>query len=254
MTRNIVHGTAPVYYEDEAVKVIHGDALDVMILMAGDGVQVDAVVTDPPYSSGGAMRSDKMRDVVDKYASSGVKRDYATFDGDHRDQRAYFGWSHLWLSLARNITRPGGDLLAFIDWRQLPTLSDAVQSAGWQWQGVGVWNKGWGRPNRGRFSAGHELVLHATNGPKEQVERYAPAVFSSPIETDKVHLSQKPVGVMEWCLALIDPAALVLDPFTGSGTTLVAVKATGRKCIGIEADRQHLETIAQRCQGTLRFD
>jgi site-specific DNA-methyltransferase (adenine-specific) len=253
MTSSIVHGEAPIYYEDESVQLIHGDALDVMVQQAREGLQVDAVVTDPPYSSGGAMRSDKMRDVVDKYASSGVARDYTTFDGDHRDQRAYFAWSHLWLSLARNITVPGGDLLAFIDWRQLPTLSDAVQSAGWQWQGVGVWNKGFGRPNRGRFTAGHELVLHATNGPKEPVERYTPAVFSAPIEPDKVHLSQKPVAVMEWCLNLIAPGAKVLEPFAGSGTTLVAVKATGRYCIGIEADKQHLETIAKRCQETLRF-
>ena len=249
----LVAGTLPIYYEDEAVRLYHGDALDVMVSMAQAGEEVDAVVTDPPYSSGGAMRSDKMRDVVDKYASSGVLRDYTTFDGDHRDQRAYFAWSHLWLSLARNITAPGGDLLAFIDWRQLPTLADAVQSAGWQWQGVGVWNKGFGRPNRGRFTAGHELVLHATNGPKEAVERYTPAVFSCSIESDKVHLSQKPVAVMEWCLNIVNPAAKVLDPFTGSGTTLVAVKATGRTCVGIEADKQHLETIAKRCQEVLRL-
>lgn len=253
MTGQIVHGQAPIYYQDEGVQLIHGDSLDVMVQLAQQGRQVDAIVTDPPYSSGGAMRSDKMRDVVDKYASSGLKRDYTTFDGDHRDQRSYFAWSHLWASLARNITKPGGDLLAFIDWRQLPTLSDAIQSAGWQWQGVGVWNKGWGRPNRGRFSAAHEMVLHATNGPKEQVERYVSGVLACPIQQDKEHLSQKPVAVMEWCLGLTDPAATVLDPFTGSGTTLVAVKATGRYCIGIEADPQHLETIARRCQETLRL-
>ena len=79
---NIVHGEAPVYYEDEGVQLIHGDALDVMVQQARAGLQVDAVVTDPPYSSGGAMRSDKMRDVVDKYASSGVARDYTTSIGD----------------------------------------------------------------------------------------------------------------------------------------------------------------------------
>lgn len=241
------------YYEDEAVQLYNGDALDVMVELARQEVNVDAVVTDPPYSSGGNMRSDKMKDVLTKYRHSGTIRSYGTFEGDHRDQRSYFAWSHLWLSLARQITKPSGDLFAFIDWRQLPTLSDAVQSAGWLWQGVGVWSKGYGRPNKGRFSAGHELVIHATNGPKEQKELYAPSVFTCPIEHDKIHLSQKPLGVVDWCLQLVEKQTLILEPFSGSGTTLVAAKASGRRAIGIESDPQWLETIAERCQETLRL-
>lgn len=237
-------------YKDQCVTLYNSDALDVMAFLAGENQRVQAVVTDPPYSSGGSLRSDRMQNVVAKYQQTGTKRSLPTFQGDNRDQRGYFAWSHLWMSLARQITEQSGNLFSFIDWRQLPTLSDAIQSAGWTWQGLGVWNKGYGRPNKGRFSAGHELVVHGVNGNRIMRDRYAPAVFQQTTPREKMHLSQKPVEVMRWILSLVDDDSTILDPFAGSGTTLVAAKERGLKAIGIEADPQHLENIMRRCEQT----
>jgi len=237
-----------IVYEDAHTVLIHGDALDAMNDLHDQGIVVSAVVTDPPYSSGGSMRSDRMQNVVNKYQSSTAKRSLPTFEGDHRDQRGYLAWSHLWMSLARHVTEPGGSMFSFIDWRQLPVLSDAVQSAGWTWQGVGVWDKGHGRPNKGRFSAGHELIVHGINGRRIRHELYAPAVFRQGTPRNKEHLSQKPVEVMEWIMRLVPAGCYILDPFAGSGTTLVAARKAKRLAIGVEADEQHLETIIRRCQ------
>ena len=237
-------------YRDDRVEVFHGDALDCMVQLAERRVLADAVVTDPPYSSGGALRSDRMASTTAKYVQSATKRSLPTFEGDHRDQRGYFAWSHLWMSLARDITKPSGEMLSFIDWRQLPTLSDSLQSAGWVWQGVGVWHKKYGRPQKGRFSGGHEFVLHGVNGPRGAIERYAPAVFTENTPAEKEHMSQKPLNVMTWLLKLCEPGGLILDPFAGSGTTLVAAKENGYRAIGIEADPQHLETIVRRLTET----
>jgi site-specific DNA-methyltransferase (adenine-specific) len=237
-------------YSDDFIRLYHGDALDVMVALDLQGVKIDAVVTDPPYSSGGNLRSDRLVSVVQKYQSSHTKRSLPTFEGDHRDQRGYLAWSHLWMSLARNITKPGGDLLAFIDWRQLPTMSDAVQSAGFIWKGVGVWHKKFGRPLPGTFSAGYELIVHGVNGPRDKVDRYASAVFTENTPPNKVHLSQKPLPVMHWLLELTPKRGLILDPFVGSGTTLIAAKETGRMSIGVEADEQHLEGVIRRIQAT----
>jgi hypothetical protein len=61
-----------------------------------------------------------------------------------------------------------------------------------------------------------------------------------------VHPTQKPVALMEWCLGFLPDAKTILDPFMGSGTTLVACAKLGRKGIGIELDPGYFETACKR--------
>jgi DNA modification methylase len=68
----------------------------------------------------------------------------------------------------------------------------------------------------------------------------------------KQHPTQKPVALMRWCLSFFPDAVTVLDPFMGSGTTLMAAKLEGRKAIGIELDESYCEIAAERLrQGVL---
>lgn len=60
------------------------------------------------------------------------------------------------------------------------------------------------------------------------------------------HPTQKPLGLMKWCLSLFPTAKTVLDPFLGSGTTLVACKAMGLKGMGIEMHEPYCEIAAKR--------
>lgn len=69
---------------------------------------------------------------------------------------------------------------------------------------------------------------------------------------NRVHPTQKPLALMRWCLSLVPDAATVLDPFMGSGTTLVAAKLEGRQAVGIEISEKYCEAAANRLsQGTL---
>jgi DNA modification methylase len=63
---------------------------------------------------------------------------------------------------------------------------------------------------------------------------------------EKHHPTQKPVDLMEWCLGFLPDAQTILDPFMGSGTTLVACAKLGRKGIGIEIDEGYFDIACER--------
>ena len=72
--------TVAPYYCADGVTIYHADALDVLPALSGAGM----VATDPPYSSGGAFRGDRVRGVVDKYVSTGTlayRPDFAVTPG-----------------------------------------------------------------------------------------------------------------------------------------------------------------------------
>lgn len=64
---------------------------------------------------------------------------------------------------------------------------------------------------------------------------------------DRLHPTQKPVGVMRWAMShLPEDASTILDPFAGSGTTGVACIETGRRFVGIEIDERYFEVACNR--------
>jgi len=229
-----------------------GDALEV--LPALEPGLIDAVVTDPPYSSGGAFRGDRVQKTVAKYVNSDSRysphRD--EFSGDSRDQRSFLAWCSLWLAAQRQATSPGAVLCTFIDWRQLPVMTDAVQAGGWVWRNLATWWKPGVRMQRGRFSASAEYLVYATNGPHdaEDGERSPQNVTSCPpvAGAEKEHIAEKPLAVVGWALGVTRPGALVLDPFMGSGTTGEACLQTGRRFVGIEIDARSFDVACRRVE------
>jgi site-specific DNA-methyltransferase (adenine-specific) len=231
------------YYEDDAVTIYHGDSFDLLHDLDGLG----AVVTDPPYSSGGAFRGDRAQLTTTKYVNSDTTAYRPEFAGDTRDQRSFLAWSSLWLNATRNASEPGAVLASFIDWRQLPVLTDAVQAGGWTWRNLATWWKPGCRMQKGRFSASAEYVIYATNGPVLDGAGSPQNVFSCKIDSDRDHIAQKPAEVMRWVMQVVPPGAVVLDPFMGSGATLRAAKDAGHKVIGIDIDERYCEVAARRC-------
>lgn len=100
------------YVDMEGVQLYRGDALAVLPTLPSGSV--DAVIADPPYSSGGMVRSDRIQDVHTKYVRTDSVSGHAlaAFSGDSRDQRSYAYWCALWLSECLRITAPGGGVSA----------------------------------------------------------------------------------------------------------------------------------------------
>lgn len=115
--------------------------------------QYDALVTDPPYSSGGLHAGSRTADSANsKYVNDPKK--YPEFSGENRDQHSYMLWSTLWLTEAHRVLKPGSPFIVFTDWRQLSVMIDAVQAAGFTYRGAspGTRRKLAGRPRGGSAS------------------------------------------------------------------------------------------------------
>jgi site-specific DNA-methyltransferase (adenine-specific) len=241
---------ARLYYDDDVCTIYHGDMFDVLPTLAGVG----AVITDPPYSSGGAFRGDRAQQTSVKYVNSTTLAYRPEFAGDNRDQRSFLAWCALWLNAARAACDPGSPVACFTDWRQLPTMTDALQAGGWIWRGVAVWSKKYGRPNPAGFSSAAEFLVWGTNGPASEQNAYPEGVYecSTTPADERTHIAQKPEAVMRWATRLARPGTVILDPFMGSGTTLRAAKDMGCRAIGIEVDERYCEIAAKRLgQGVL---
>jgi site-specific DNA-methyltransferase (adenine-specific)/modification methylase len=71
-------------------------------------------------------------------------------------------------------------------------------------------------------------------------------------EKDRVHPTQKPVALMEWCLSFVPNAVTVLDPYMGSGSTGVVCAKIGKRFIGIERERPYFEIACRRIEEAYR--
>lgn len=237
-------------------KVTVGDAVlycgDCLHVLDDIGQTVQAVITDPPYSSGGQFRGDRAMGTKAKYvqSDSGNREKLSEFSGDNRDQRSFHFWSTLWSSAAMQVTDPGGIACFFTDWRQLPVSTDYMQAGGWIWRGVVPWAKPSYRPQMGRFGAQCEYVVWGSNGPLP-VERDVgclPGFFDHGTPQQREHVTQKPEDLMAEIVAITPASTTVLDPFMGSGTTGVAAVKTGRKFVGIELTETHFEICCRRLE------
>lgn len=244
----------------------HGDSLAILATLADNSV--DAVITDPPYSSGGLMRGDRALDPRIKYQHGDTIKEYPDFSGDNRDQRSWTLWCVLWLSEIQRVLKPGGYCLVFTDWRQLPATTDALQAGGIVWRGIIPWDKTEAAraPHTGYFRHQCEYVVWGTNGPLGRADgrgpfrgfnyvapprsgalrryrpRAVPASVRAPVRhQEKKHITAKPVALLEQLVKCCPPGGVILDPFMGSATAGQAAIRGGYHFIGIEKAAAYVE-------------
>lgn len=194
----------------------HGDCLEILPTLSG----VDAVITDPPYSSGGAFRGDRAQDTRAKYViSSSSNQSLDNFSGDTRDQRSFHFWSALWAGAAMRATKDGGIACFFSDWRQLPISTDYIQAGGWIWRGIVPWVKTVARPQMGRFSAQCEYVVWGSAGalPTQRGVGCLNGFYEYASPQQRVHVTQKPETLMVDLLQITPPPRPCLRSFYGLG-------------------------------------
>lgn len=233
-------------------EILQGDCLNKLHELAETGRNFDAIVADPPYCSGAMSPADVSRgNAIAKYCD---RIDLGSFS-DAMSQRAFLLFTREWLHAARPVLKSPGYVFVFIDWRQLPTMTDAIQTAGYIWRGIAVWDKGNARPNPGAISQFSEFICWGTVDAKKSDKFVHQNVFRypSPKMNDRIHPTQKePSVIRDFLRILPDDAEAVLDPFSGSGSTGVAALSLGLDFVGIEEQDGFCEVSRGRLAESLK--
>jgi site-specific DNA-methyltransferase (adenine-specific) len=228
------------YFQHGEVTIYHGDVTECSLPV----MRADVLLTDPPYSRAGALSSGRSNAALMAAESAGS------------DQFWVF-WFKSVASRVLPLVKESGCGFIFSDYRTLHLVERSVAAAGCGWhmsQGL-VWDRasmGMGTP----FRASHELIGFCRGAHfKWTGRRDLVNVLRFPwtYAAHEHHPAEKPVDLLGFLITQTTKVGdLVFDPFCGSGSTLVAAQARGRKAVGIEADEQYCEIAARRLlQGSL---
>ena len=216
----------------------------------------DALITDPPYCSGGLHLGTRQQSTRRKYEQNGVLFRRQDFDGDQRDQVSFMAWLGEALRRGHSRLRRGGFVAIFSDWRQLGATQTAMQAAGFVMRGIAVWDKTEGaRPVPSRLRNQAEFILWGSKGDlvaDRSVPTQAGVLRHAVRSGDKFHLTGKPTDVMRWLVRQVRPGGRILDPFAGSGTTGVAALLEGRSFCGVELDPYYARVASLRLSAAER--
>lgn len=227
------------YYDDGQIQIWHADARDANGFLAP--ASVDLLLTDPPY--GMAFVSGRTADKV-AVRSDGVRQ------GIRVVRQA--------LSSMQPAFAADMHALVFCHWESWPDFYDGLAHL-FTMRNALIWHKAGGGIGdlRHEYAKDYEVVLYGerSRGRELQGKRVGAVIggHRRVHSSQRVHPTEKPVGLLA---ELVErhtlPGQLVVDPFVGSGSTLVAAKQLGRRAIGIEVDERYCEIAARRLdQGVL---
>ena len=211
-----------------ASRVIHGDCLTVLPTLPA--VSVDAVITDPPY----------LGRYKDRYGRTLANDDHpGTVAG-------------VYAELYR-VLKPNSFCVTFYGYPKLDAFVHAWTEAGLRTVGHIVWTKPYASSTR-FVRVTHESAYILAKGRPQKPARLLDDVQPWKYTGNVVHPTEKAISVIK---PLVDtfspPGGLVLDPFAGSGSTLVAAALAGRFCIGIELEEKYCQFARRRLAGVERF-
>ena len=217
------------YYQDDYCTIYHGDCLEMQ-----EHLQVaELILTDPQYGIGfdvNAKRSRKTGLAFGANTHKDIKRDPEWKPLQNRDKTPFDPTP--WLCFPEVILWGANNyadkLPASRGWLVWDKLGDkkpcAFGDCELAWTNIDMSIRIWRQLWRGLVRKGEDNVARHP----------------------KYHPCQKPIELMRWCLSHSRTKGIVLDPFMGSGTTLLAAKERTRKVIGIEKEECYCEIAAKR--------
>lgn len=207
------------YYDKDGITIYHGDCRDILSSLS----EIELLLTDPPYGINWNCDYASRFKTSAKSEGGDTRRTYPPIHGDDKpfDPRFLLQYPTVVLWGAPCFLEYLGKGTLLI-WYKRDTKFLAQAEAAWMNKGYGV----------------YIYSEHVTK-----------------IQSERKHPTQKPVGLMKWSIEKSNTKGLIVDPFVGSGTILVAAKELGRQAIGIEIEERYCEIAAERLrQGVLKFE
>jgi DNA modification methylase len=243
-------------------RIICGSATDPAVLkrlMERDEAPVRLILTDEPYNV-----------KIVGNVTRGEHREFAMASGEMTDAQ-FLDFNIDWIDAALPYLCDGGVVGSFIDWRGAPTLGAAAAKLALTPLNLIVWaktNAGMGSLYRSQ----HELLPLFKKGTAQHLNninlgkrgRWRSNVWTYPgassLGSDarrglQDHPTVKPTAMLQDALLdLTNRGEVVLDPFLGSGSTLIAADKTNRVCRGVELDPRYVDVIIRRYQAATGKD
>lgn len=202
-------------------RVIDADCLSVLPKIPVGSI--DFVLTDPPY-------------LVDYHDRSG-----RFLVGDKKGS-----WLLPAFAQIHRVLKYGRFCVSFYGWNKVDQFMAAWKAAGFAIVGHLVWIKDYAS-NRGLLAHRHEQAYLLCKGRAMRPTNPLPDVLEWHYTGNRLHPTQKPVRSLKPVIeAFTKPGDIVLDPFCGGGSTLLAAKILGRDYVGIELDTGYCETARRR--------
>ena len=219
-------------------RVLCGDATvraDVDRLL--DGELADMTFTDPPYNVDYASSAkDKLRGKNRPILNDALRTEFAVF---------------LQAAVTNMLAATKGAIYICMSSSQLDTLQRAFRNAGGKWSTFLIWAKNTFTLGRADYQRQYEPILfgwkgdadHYWCGARDQGDVW---FFDKPVRND-LHPTMKPVALVERAIRNSSKSRdIVLDPFGGSGTTLISAERTGRQARLLELNPKYVDVIVRR--------
>ncbi|TIX91615.1 DNA methyltransferase [Rhizobium sp. P44RR-XXIV] len=206
--------------------ILYGDCISLMQRLPGGSV--DFVLTDPPYFV-------RYQDRLGRTVANDDNGDWLVpaFAEMHR------------------VLKAGGFALSFYGWNKVDLFMDAWRKAGFRVVGHIVFRKEYASSQR-FLRHTHEQAYLLAKGSTPIPARLLDDVLGWDSTGNRFHPTQKPLRPLESLIkAFSEPGDLILDPFCGSGSSLVAARRCGRDFLGMELEAHHHMTASLRVHTAL---
>ncbi|KEZ23283.1 DNA-methyltransferase [Ureaplasma diversum] len=239
----------------DKITLYHGDCFDILPTIKEESV--DLIFADPPYflSSGGISCSSGKMVCVDK----------GDWDKKSSDIQMH-AFNSKWISESKRVLKKSGTILICGTHHNIYSIGMALIENGFKILNNITWQKTNPPPNlscryfthsteyiiwakkdaKAKHTFNYELMKELNNNKQMKDVITGPCINRKEKEFG-YHPTQKPLYLLEHLiLAITNQNDLILDPFSGTGTTLVAAYKTNRKAIGIEIENQYIQITNKR--------
>jgi len=263
------------FYGEPYSTIYCGDCLDTLSQIPTGSI--DICLTDPPFMISSELKISRQRNPV-KYARRGhnitnvwkfrgkdINYNFGEWDF-FESKEAFLSFTKQWAKECIRVLKPGGNFLSWFDKAKVSYLYDFLEDNGMTGHGIltHILSNPVPQARKVKFMQATYSIVWASKKGARHTFNWELGEHPDYIETsicqgnertrngdgDAIHPTQKPLKAVRWLISYLSkPGDIVLDPFAGTGSTLVAAKELGRRSIGIEINPEFCKVAKSRVEG-----